>query len=186
MRRAWWDGGVIAVLLLAVPCGAMQAQDAGFRLELSAGPSWLAHRRSAEAAAHLQVGIGRAWGNNATVSMVFDAYAGEEAEAVPSCLPGGPCQAMTLHPGLLVGAGVEIRHYPWTRGVGLVTGLGFHTGPSVKGHGSKSSLTVPLGVEFESGDRSGFGLVLGVRATAFWRSIAGVRWIVSPTLGVRF
>lgn len=186
MRRAWWDGSVIAVSLLAVPCAGTQAQDSGLRVELSVGPSWLAHRSKAEAAAHLQFGIGRAWGHNATVSLVLDAYFGEESQAVPGCLPGGPCETVTLHPGALIGGSVEFRHYPWTRAVALVTGIGMHAGPSVKGHDSKWSLTGPLGFELETGGGSGVGLVLGFRATALWRNIAGVRWILSPAVGIRF
>lgn len=185
MRRAWFEGGVIAVLLLAVPCDAMQAQDTGLRVALSAGPSWLGDRSSAEAAVHLQVGAGRAWGRTATVSLVFDVYVGEEAVATPGCLPGALCEEVTLHPGSLLGATAELRQSPWSGAVALVAGVGIHHGPSVKG-GPKSSAAATVGIELDSGGGAGFGLVLGFRATSLWKSIAGVRWIASPTLGMRF
>ena len=140
-----------------------------------------------ERAIHLQIVGSRSLGTRTTAALVFDAYGMSESVAEPGCaLPGTGCETRTLHPGAVLGLSFEARTYPWETGLSLAAGVGGYSGPNVKGSDvSSSSAAVSAGADYEFGE-SRLLPSIGFRLTRLTSDVAGVRWMASPSLGLRF
>jgi hypothetical protein len=190
MRR----GTIIRCVVLALLTGVVlpsvgEAQRRGRSIGVGIGLSAVGSRGTfdqVQRAIHLQASGSMSLGARTAAALVFDAYAMSESVAEPGCLPGGACEAETVHPGSLLGLSLELRTWPWERGLSLAAGGGMHWGPNVKGSRvSSSSPAISIGADYEFGN----GAILpsvGFRLTALTSDIAAVRWMASPALAFRF
>lgn len=186
-------GMVVRCTVVALVAGVLvssvgEAQRRGRWIGVGAGFSAVGSRNPSgvERAIHLQLAAGGALGSRATAALVFDAYAMSEGVAEPGCIPGGVCESWTTHPGAVLGLSLEARAYPWEERFSLAAGVGGYWGPSVKGSQvSSSSAAVSVGADYEFGE-SRLLPSIGFRFTHLTSDIAGVRWMASPSLGLRF
>jgi hypothetical protein len=180
---------VLALLTGVVVPSVGEAQRRGGTIGVGIGLSAVGSRHRfnrVERAIHLQASGSRSLGVRTSASLVFDAYAMSETVAEPTCLPAGVCEAETVHPGSLLGLSLELRTWPWERGLSLAAGAGVCWGPSVKGSRvSSSSAAVSVGADYEFGDAA-VQPAVGFRLTALTSDVAGVRWMASPALAFRF
>lgn len=190
MRRGMLVRCAIAVLVAgALVPSVGEAQRRGRAIGVGIGLSAVGSQHrfvGVERAIHLQFVGSRSLGSRTTAALVFDAYTMSEAVAEPGCVPGAVCESQTVHPGAVLGLSLEARTYPWEHGLSLAAGVGGFWGPNVKGSRvSSSSAAVSAGADYEFGD----GAVLpaiGFRLTRLTSDVAGVRWMASPALGLRF
>lgn len=188
--RGWMIRGAVAALIAGVLLpSAGEAQRRGRGIGVGVGLSAVGSRNRfnrVERAIHVQFTGSRPLGRRSMASLVFDAYAMSETVAEPGCIPGGVCESTTRHPGAVLGLTLEARTYPWAHGLSLAAGVGGYWGPNVKGSSvSSSSAAVSAGADYEFGD----SLILpaiGFRLTRLTSDVAGVRWMASPSLGLRF
>ncbi|HSA57856.1 MAG TPA: hypothetical protein VLE53_19240 [Gemmatimonadaceae bacterium] len=181
---------VLALTGLAWLPGEAEGQRRGRRtgIGVGAGLSAVGSRSGgAERAIHLQIAASTSLGSQTTAALVFDAYAMSETVAEPLCAPSATgCESRTVHPGAVLGLSLEARTYPWEHGLSLAAGVGAYWGPNVKGSDvSRSSAAVTAGADYELG-ASWWLPAIGFRFTHLTSDIAGVRWMASPSLGLRF
>lgn len=188
------DLGIIcSALLLALTAAALlptttSAQGRGSGVGVGIGFSGVGSRSgSAEAAIHVQVALAAAMGGRRAAALVFDSYLMPTTVEEPLCAPPATnCASQTIHPGAVLGLSLEMLTYPWEHGLSLVTGIGGYWGPNIKGASvSRASAAVTLGATYEFRE-AWWPPSIAVRFTHLATDIAGVRWMMSPSIGFRF
>jgi hypothetical protein len=97
------------------------------------------------------------------------------------------CEARTERAGSLLGLTFEGRWYPWRSGLGVTGGIGGFYAPSVHGPVASAGAALSAGAEYQLfSESSGVRPVVAVRATRLLSDVGGIRWTVSPTVGLRF
>ncbi len=158
---------------LTFPCAAQT------RTTLALGPSWLDFSVSGVGALSAQLRLQR---GPAELSALALMPLGRSV-AVPDCPPNVSCEERST-PSALWGGVASFSTALGSAGLRGSAGLGAIAAAGVKGSGSKSSALGSLGLDWVRAN--GRGLTLGVRALGLASSIAGLRSIVLPSIGLRF
>jgi hypothetical protein len=146
----------------------------------------------ATGALHVQLAVGRPVRPGLAGALTFDAYWMDTMSSIPGCALPEPdeapryCGERTERAGGLLGVAAEARWFPWhTIGLAVTGGLGAYWSPGVRGPVSSRAAGVSAGLEFQSAS-SEWSPMIGVRARRLLSDAGGIRWMVSPTLGLRF
>lgn len=183
---------IIAVWVAVVTAVDAQAPARYGGFAIGGGPAVVAAASGlvgTERNAHLELSAARQLGAQWAAALGFDAFVMGTVESVPSCAPdgGGSCEARTERAGTLLGLTLEGRWYPWRGGLGVTGGIGGFYAPSVHGPVASAGAALSAGAEYQfSSASSGVRPVLAVRATRLLTDVGGIRWTVSPTVGLRF
>ncbi|MEP6831764.1 MAG: hypothetical protein ABJB74_00160 [Gemmatimonas sp.] len=101
------------------------------------------------------------------------------------CIPNVPCPTFQS-PTALYGAAAEFVVATRNRKLRAVLGAGFLSAQNLSDTTSANSPTVNAGIEYALMPARRVSPVFSVRVQGLSRSVAGLRWIVLPTLGVVF
>jgi hypothetical protein len=122
----------------------------------------------------------------------FDAFVMSTVTSQPGCAIQNPdviggCDERTERAGALLGFTLEARWYPAGNGLGVSGGVGAFYAPSVHGPVNSAGVALTGGAEYQLfSESTGVRPVFGARATRLLSGVGGIRWTVSPTVGLRF
>jgi hypothetical protein len=164
---------LILAALLSAPAAAQTRTTVAF------GPAWLDFTISNVGALSAQLRLQR---GPAELSALAVMPLGQ-THAIPDCLPNASCEERST-PSALLGGVASLSSAVGSGGLRASAGIGAIAAAGVKGSGSKSSAVGSLGLDWARAN--GRGLTFGVRALGLASSIAGMRYAILPSLGVRF
>lgn len=106
------------------------------------------------------------------------------ATAIADCIPDAPC-VQTESPNAMLGGVASIAVRLGSSRWQTSAGLGGLAAAGMKGPGSRSSLVGSLALDWAS-VRPGVRPTFGIRALGLASTIAGMRYVVLPTIGITF
>lgn len=182
MRGGSWT--IVAIALTAVAqSGEAQRTRAGFSVGatfLDFGDRWGGGSGGLSA----QASVHRALGGAGAEVLALAILPFGVAAAIADCVPDAPC-VQTESPNAMLGGVASIALGRGSSGWQTSAGLGGLAAAGMKGPGSRSSLVGSLALDWAP-VRPGVGLTFGIRALGLASTIAELRYVVLPTIGITF